>query len=93
MNQLYYLASVTASGIPKVKADQTQVNNVVGAILILAGALCVLFIIIGAIQYITSQGDASNVKKAKDSIIYSLFGLVFVAVAFFIVQLVIGVFK
>lgn len=88
------LASIpTPNTIPKVKANQDQVNNIVAGTLGLAGAVCVVFIIIGAIQYITAQGDSSNIKKAKDSIFYALFGLLFVGTAFFIVQLVIGVFE
>lgn len=83
----------TPTSIPKVSINETQMGNIFGGILIIAGIVCVVFIIIGAIQYITSQGDASNIKKAKDSILFALLGLVFTAVAFFIVQLVIGVFK
>lgn len=88
------LASIpTPDTIPKVPADQGQINNIVGGVLMLAGVVCVVFIIIGAIQYITSQGDAANIKKAKDSIFYAAFGLIFVGTAFLIVQVVIGVFK
>ena len=88
------LASIpTPPTVPKVQANQGQVNNIVSGMLMLAGLVCVVFVIIGAIQYVTSQGDSSNIKKAKDSIFYALFGLVFVGTAFLIVQLVIGVFK
>ena len=95
MKKMYeLLASIpTPNTIPKVQADQGQVNNIVAGMLALAGAVCVVFIIIGAIQYITAQGDSSNIKKAKDSIFYAVFGLIFIGTAFFIVQIVIGAFK
>lgn len=95
MRKIYeLLASIpTPNTIPEVPADQGQLNNVVIGMFALAGVTCVVFIILGAIQYITSQGDSSNIKKAKDSVFYAVFGLIFIGTAFFIVQLVIGVFK
>lgn len=86
------LAAYTIPGIPKAQADASQLASIFAGVLLLAGAFCVLFIVLGGVQYIISQGDAAKIKKAKDSIMYAVVGLVVVAVAFFIVQLVIGVF-
>ena len=38
----------------------------------------------------TSSGDAGKVKKAKDTILYGVIGLIVVALAFAIVNFVIG---
>ena len=54
----------------------------------IAGLLAVVFIIIGAIQYITSSGDAAKANKAKNTILYSVIGLVIAMVAFAIVYFV-----
>lgn len=89
---LYQFAVATPDNVPKVPITNTTVGNVVGGVLMLAAVVCVVFIIIGAINYTLSLGDASKIKKAKDSIMYSVVGLVVVGLAFFIVQFVIGIF-
>lgn len=64
----------------------TILNVVIGAL----GIIAVVVIIIGGVTYMTSSGDASKVKKAKDTILYGVIGLVIVALAFAIVNFVIG---
>ena len=63
-----------------------QILNVVIGVL---GIVCVIVIIIGGINYMTSSGDAGKVKKGKDTILYGLIGLVICALAFAIVNWVI----
>ncbi len=99
MNFTHYLAAVidrskNEVNIPIVNADQSAVDNIFGAVLMIAGAVAVIFIVLGGIKYSTSQGDSSATAQAKEMIIYSLVGLVVVIMAFMIVQLVVGgVFK
>lgn len=78
--------------IPKVDIDNQQVVNAFNAVLMVAGIVAVVFIIISAIQYIISIGDAAKIKKAKDGIMYSVVGLVIVGISFMVVQLVVGIF-
>ncbi|MBP9813343.1 hypothetical protein KBC51_02805 [Candidatus Saccharibacteria bacterium] len=52
------------------------------------GVVAVIFVIVGAFKYITSGGDASAVKSAKDTLLYAIIGLVIVAVAQVLVQFV-----
>ncbi len=52
-----------------------------------AGAVAVLFIILGGIKYSTSQGNPNDTQKAKETIIYALVGLVIVMLSFGAVQL------
>ena len=54
------------------------------------GAVAVVIIIIGGIGYMTSSGDAGKVKKAKDTILYGLIGLIICVLAFAIVHFVIA---
>src|SRR5688500_13329016 len=77
--------------IPKAAADQAQLNGIFTAVLGIAGAICVLFIIIGGLRYVTSQGNADAVRAGREMIIYSIVGLVVVMMSFLIVQLVLGV--
>ena len=51
-------------------------NNVISVLLFAVGALAVIFIIIGGIQYTTSAGDSNKVTKAKTTITYAIIGLI-----------------
>lgn len=69
------------------KGDVTKIINIVIGVL---GIVCVVVIIIGGINYMTSSGDAGKVKKGKDTILYGVIGLVICALAFAIVNFVIN---
>jgi len=69
------------------------VNNLVGWIIGVAGVVSVIFLIFGAIQYITSTGDPGKLKKAKDTILYSLIGLAIVGLAIAITAFVSGIIR
>ena len=60
-------------------------NAIIGA----ASIVAVVFIVIGGINYMTSSGDATKVKKAKDTILYACIGLIVCALSFAIVNWVI----
>lgn len=47
----------------------------------IAGAVALIFVVYGAISYITSAGDPQKISKAKNLIMYSLIGLAIVALA------------
>lgn len=83
----------TDAGIPRVAADEGTSNGIMTGVFIAAGAIAVLFIIISAIRYIISQGNAGQVAQAKDGILYGLAGLVVISLAFTIVQIVINVIR
>lgn len=59
--------------------------NVISGIV---GFIAVVMVIIGGISYTTSSGDSSRVKKAKDTILYGIIGLIISLLAFAIVNFV-----
>lgn len=72
--------------------DQNLVGNITGvinAVIAVLGLVCVVVMIIGGINYMTSAGDAGKVKKGKDTILYGLIGLVVCVLAFALVNWVI----
>lgn len=76
----------------KDETDATDVIiNIVNAVLGILGLVAVVFIIIGGVNYMTSNGDAAKLKKAKDTILYAVIGLVICALAFAIVNTVIRI--
>lgn len=66
-----------------------SVINIINAVIGVLGLVCVVVMIIGGVNYMTSSGDATKVKKAKDTILYGLIGLVVCVLAFAIVNFVI----
>lgn len=58
---------------------------------ILAG-IAVIIIIIGGIMYVTSGGDASNLTKAKNTILYAVIGLIVAILSSAIIAFVNGFF-
>ena len=67
-----------------------DITAIINAIIGVIGIGAVIVIIIGGVTYMTSSGDAGKVKKAKDTILYGVIGLIVVALAFAIVNFVIG---
>ena len=65
----------------------TKIINVVLAVL---GIVAVMMIIMGGVTYVTSNGDAAKLTKAKNTIIYSVIGLVIALLAFAIVNFVLS---
>ena len=62
----------------------TVINVIVGVV----GIVSVAMIVLGGISYATSQGDAAKAKKAQNTIIYSVVGLLISLLAFAIVNFV-----
>lgn len=55
-----------------------------------AGVVALIFLLIGAIRYITASGDSGRIKQAKDTVLYSIIGLIVVALAIPIADFVIA---
>lgn len=69
------------------------IKTIVNVMLFILGAIAVIMIIIGGIRYTTSNGDASQTKAAKDTILYAVVGLVVAILAYAIVNFVITSFQ
>lgn len=65
------------------------VTNAINAVIFIIGALSVIMIIIGGLRYVLSGGDSAGLKSAKDTILYSIVGLIVALLAYTIVAFVI----
>ena len=99
MNISHFLAAVNdnniqlnpnALGLPSVAADDNVLANAFAATMMVVGAICVLFILIGAARYVISNGNQQDVTQAKNTILYALIGAMISLLAFSIVQFVLG---
>ena len=75
--------------IPNKDANTTTFqNNMMSWLLWAVGAVAVIMIIVSGIKMTTSAGDPGAVQKAKQTLIYSIVGLVIAILAYAIVSFV-----
>lgn len=65
------------------------VSFVVAFIIVIAFLAALLFIVIGAFQWITSGGDKQRVADARNHILAAVIGLIVIALSFVIINVII----
>jgi len=70
-------------------SKQNVIWKVVQFLFIALGSIAVIMIVVGGIQYATSQGESGAIQKAKNTILYSVVGLVVAILATTIVTFII----
>ena len=96
---------VSASAVSEIQKGTNQVSSassgadlpsiaktVVNTMLFIVGILAVIMIIFAGIRYITAHGDKGQVESAKNTLIYSIVGLVIAIIAYALVTWVTGLF-
>lgn len=68
-------------------------KNVINTMIFIIGLIAVIMIIIGGIRYVVSNGESAQVQNAKNTVLYSVIGLVIAILAFPIVNFVLDKFK
>lgn len=83
-----------ATDVCKASGDSasSMIQTVIKLGLTILGMISVLMIVIGGIRYTLSTGDSTAVKNAKDTVLYSVVGLVVAVMSYAIVHFVIGYF-
>jgi len=65
-------------------------STISNTLIFLVGAIAVIMVIIGALRYVLSNGDAAGFKSAKDTILYALVGVVIAIISYALVQFIIA---
>jgi len=78
------------NSLPKRVADQALLETALTIVLGIVGAIAVMMVVIGGIQYASSQGDPQSTSRAKKTIIYAIVGLILAIFARVIIALVFG---
>lgn len=81
---------VNKNSVPNAQATPDTMTNVMNIVLAVLGALAFLMIVVAGFRYIVSEGEPEKIAEAKRMIIYSLVGLLIVALAATIVNFVIN---
>ena len=66
-------------------------GNILNWILILAGAIAVIYLVYGGILYITAGGDAEKATKGRTAVINAVIGIVIILLALLIVTWVVDI--
>ena len=83
---------IDATGQKSGNSLQDNLARIVNVLLFLIGAIAVIVIIIGGLKYVTSDGDSSKIKSAKDTILYAVVGIIIALLAYALVNFVITSF-
>lgn len=62
------------------------VNTVINVMLFIVGILCVIMIIYSGIRYVISRGQDTEVKNAKNTLLYAIVGLIIAMIAYALVN-------
>jgi len=65
-------------------------QTIANTLIFIVGAVAVIFLIIGGLRYVISNGDPKNVSAAKDTILYAIVGIVVAVISFALVSFVIN---
>lgn len=92
---IYYLATASTKPSEQVskvdggKTDlQVTVKNILNVVFAMVGIIAVIMVIVGGVNFMTSQGDPEKIKRAKNTILYGIIGLIITLLAFAIVSFV-----
>jgi type IV secretory pathway VirB2 component (pilin) len=85
------LCTDTALAIDGAAQTETFIRNIVRTLVGTAGAVAVIFIVLGGFKYMTSSGHPQKLESAKRTLLYAGIGLVIVLAAYTIADLVASV--
>lgn len=75
--------------LPTVNADGDQLDRIFGLVYMSMAAICLFFVIRGALLYVTHGSEPNSQKEARETILYALVALVGSSLVITIVQFVI----
>ena len=79
------------SAVPLLDQTPSQIiSTILQFVLIIAGLLAVFYLIYGGIVYVTAGGDAEKAGKGRVAITNAIIGIVIIAAALVIYNLVVG---
>ena len=91
----YYLAEATTKPSEQVvNVDgggtdlKVNIKNILSVVFAMVGIVAVIMVIVGGVSFMTSQGDTEKIKKAKNTVLFGVIGLVISLLAFAIVSFV-----
>lgn len=78
-------------GIPTLKGLENVFESVISLAIPLAAIVLFVFLIIGGFKYLTAGSNAGKVEAAQKTITYAILGMVLIALAYLILELIIKI--
>lgn len=88
------------AGGARCSKSNSQTTNLFGAggvftvaantLIFVVGAVSVIYLIIGGLRYVISNGDSKNVTAAKETILYAIVGVVVAVISYALVAFVVN---
>ena len=76
--------------VPAIDADQATLDAILNIAYFWAGVVAVLVIVIAGFFFVTANGNAQTIERAKNAVLGGVIGLVVVSLAFFITNIALG---
>lgn len=80
---------IKCDGNEDTKTLVTRISDIVNGFLILVGIIAVVYLVLGGVRYILSEGDEKKAESAKNTIVFALLGLIVIGLSAAIVNFVI----
>jgi hypothetical protein len=68
----------------------TIIGKIIKILLIISGAIAVLFVIIGGFMYMTSAGNEEQATKGRKAIVNALIGIIIIILSYIIVNVIVN---
>lgn len=80
---------IKCSGNETTKDLLDRIQTIVNAFLVLVGITAAIYLVLGGLRYVRSDGDEGQAEQAKQTILYSIIGLILIGLSAAIVNFVI----
>ena len=77
---------VSPEGVATIACIPVVVQNVINALIVIAGIVAVFMIIYAGYKFVMSEGDPEKISNARKTLIYAIGGLIFIFLSFFLLQ-------
>ena len=78
------------TGLPIVNASSNELQQILQLAIGVIAAVAVLFVVVGGLRFVMSEGDPQATTKARNTMIYALVGLIIAITAEGLVTFVLG---
>ncbi len=69
---------------------ETAIQYVIRGILGIVGAIALIYLIIGGVTWLTSQGNKDRITRGKDTVVWAIFGILMIFASYVILNFVMG---
>ncbi|MFA5127061.1 MAG: pilin [Patescibacteria group bacterium] len=69
---------------------ETAIQYTIRGVLGIVGAIALIYLIIGGVTWLTSQGNKDRITRGKDTLVWAIFGLVMIFVSYVILNFIMG---